>query len=136
MFCYFSVECDQKPMVLLLVCNGAIMTKVEHTRGGTVQRSWDIKYKRAALHCASTGTFCFWPLQANQLLRKNCLRICLISFFDISEAPGFFFAGHLSTLMREGRRGVTHTSNSLQGSIIRHLRGRKRAYMALSVLLR
>ena len=31
--------------------------KNKTTRGGTVQRSWDIKYKRAELHCASRNMF-------------------------------------------------------------------------------
>ena len=41
------------------LCNRAIMTKLKNTRVGTVHRSWAIKYKRAALHCASPGMFYF-----------------------------------------------------------------------------
>ena len=43
--------------------------------------------------------------------------ICHIWLVRPLEAHGLFFAGRLSALMREGWTGMSHVSNSLQGSI-------------------
>ena len=63
----------------------------------------------------------FWPLKTNQLLRKICLRICPIIFFDVSEAAMKHMVFSLPDVcrrcMRESRTGMNHTSNSLQESI-------------------